>query len=77
MEEFNYCFYYSSEDEGADQGEAFVTVDSEDSDEVSNQVFDYLDLSNDVTQFMFLSNRERRPKSAVEEYTRSADHSLY
>ena len=38
MEEFNRRFYHDSEDEGADQGEAFATVGSEDSDEVSNRV---------------------------------------
>ena len=63
MEEFNRRFYHGSEDEVANQGEAFATVDSEDSEEVSNQVFAYLDLSTDMPQFMFLTNGERRPKS--------------
>jgi hypothetical protein len=47
------------------EGNAFVTVNSEDeSDKVSNRVYAYLDITNDVAELMFLNDGERRPKSS-------------
>jgi hypothetical protein len=54
----------SNSDEDS-EGNAFVTVNSEDeSDEVSNRVYAYLDMTNDVAELMFLNDGERRPKSS-------------
>jgi hypothetical protein len=74
-EQFDRRFYHGSSGEHL-EGEAFGTLGSEDSDQVSKMVL-CLESSDETTQFMFLNRDERRLKLLVGFFSTVSQLSMY